>query len=86
MEGTISGTTHMTDTIYTTPPIEHIPDAKHNLLSVHDILAKQQMSVLFDHTNMTSNIGHLQENGPWTTMAKGISDKGLFPIKISKAI
>ncbi|TPX73726.1 hypothetical protein CcCBS67573_g05007 [Chytriomyces confervae] len=78
MEGTISGTTHMTDTIYTTPPIEHIPDAKHNLLSVHDILAKQQMSVLFDHTNMTSNIGHLQENGPWTTMAKGISDKDMI--------
>ncbi|KAJ3379244.1 hypothetical protein HDU80_002532 [Chytriomyces hyalinus] len=44
------------------------------------------MSVLFDHTNMTSNIGHFPENGPQTTMAKGVSDKGLFPIKISNSI
>ncbi|KAJ3378935.1 hypothetical protein HDU80_002642, partial [Chytriomyces hyalinus] len=76
MEGTISGTTHMTGTIYTTPPIEHIPDAKHNLLSIHDILAKQQMSILFDHTNMTSNIGHFLEN----EMRSSVKRLNLIPV------
>ncbi|KAI8611059.1 hypothetical protein BC830DRAFT_1172213 [Chytriomyces sp. MP71] len=57
MKCAISGTTDI-PVVYTTPPVEHAPDATHNLLSVSNILPKNRFSVLFDHTDMSPKIGH----------------------------
>ncbi|TPX68639.1 hypothetical protein CcCBS67573_g07122 [Chytriomyces confervae] len=80
-EGSISGTSEV-PVVYTTPPIEHTPQATHNLLSVNDVLTKNKFSVLFDHSDMSASIGCFPADGLRQVFAKGFGKRGLFPIMI----
>ncbi|KAJ3390822.1 hypothetical protein HDU80_011172 [Chytriomyces hyalinus] len=82
-EGSISGTSEV-PVVYTTPPIEHTPQATHNLLSVNDVLTKNKFSVLFDHSDMSASIGFFPADGPRQEFAKGFGKQGLFPITIKR--
>ncbi|TPX60787.1 hypothetical protein CcCBS67573_g08973, partial [Chytriomyces confervae] len=82
-EGSISGTSEV-PVVYTTPPIEHTPQATHNLLSVNDVLTKNKFSVLFDHSDMSASIGFFPADGPRQVFAKGFGKRGLFPITIKR--